>query len=205
MAYNWEQPDWPNFPYDLSGLQEILLLLAERTGHATGLLQGLTPDAQVEASVMIMVAEALKTSAIEGELLSRKDVMSSIRRNLGLETGAPSGDKRAQGAAALMLAVRNSFESPLSEDLLLDWHRTVMTGHRHVATEQWRSSAEPMQVGYLRTDRRRAEYWIYNQFVKAATGEYRSVARASYEIASGPFSSPKAITLGCGLPWLNKI
>lgn len=200
MAYKWEQPDWPNFRYDLSGLQEILLLLAERTGHATGLLQGLTPDAQVEASVMIMVAEALKTSAIEGELLSRKDVMSSIRRNLGLETGAPSGDKRAQGAAALMLAVRNSFESSLSEDLLLDWHRTVMTGHRHVATGQWRSSAEPMQVGYLRTDRRRAEYWIYNQFVKAATGEYRSVAWHRTKSRPDHFHRPRQSRLDAACP-----
>ena len=146
MAYNWEQPDWPNFRYDLSGLQDSLLLLAERTGRASGLLQGLTPDAQVEATVMIMVTEALKTSAIEGELLSRKDVMSSIRKNLGLETGSLSGDKRAQGAAALMLAVRNTIESPLSEDLLSAWHRTVMAGHRHVATGQWRTDAEPMQV-----------------------------------------------------------
>ena len=146
MAYNWEQPDWPNFRYDLSGIQDALLLLAERTGHASGLLQGLTPDAQVEATVMIMVTEALKTSAIEGELLSRKDVMSSIRKNLGLETGAPSGDKRAQGAAALMLAVRNTSEMPLSENLLFAWHRTVMAGHRHVATGQWRTDAEPMQV-----------------------------------------------------------
>ncbi|GAB1723462.1 MAG: DUF4172 domain-containing protein [Nitrospira sp. CR1.1] len=146
MAYNWEQPDWPNFRYDLSGIQDALLLLAERTGHASGLLQGLTPDAQVEATVMIMVTEALKTSAIEGELLSRKDVMSSIRKNLGLETGFPSGGKRAQGAAALMLAVRNSVDTALSEDLLFTWHRTVMAGHRHVATGQWRTDAEPMQV-----------------------------------------------------------
>ncbi|MBA5870447.1 MAG: DUF4172 domain-containing protein [Nitrospira sp. CR2.1] len=146
MAYNWEQPDWPNFRYDLSGIQDTLLLLAEKTGHASGLLQGLTPDAQIEATVVIMVAEALKTSAIEGELLSRKDVKSSIRKNLGLEAGPPSGDKRVQGASALMLAVRNTIETPLSEDLLFTWHRTVMAGHRHVATGQWRTDAEPMQV-----------------------------------------------------------
>lgn len=146
MAYNWEQPDWPNFRYDLSGIQDSLLLLAERTGRANGLLQGLAPDAQIEATVMIMVTEALKTSAIEGELLSREDVMSSIRKNLGLETGSLSGDKRAQGAAALMLAARNTIEAPLSKDLLFAWHRTVMVGHRHVATGQWRTDAEPMHV-----------------------------------------------------------
>ncbi len=146
MAYNWQLSDWPNFRYDLSGLHDSLLLLAERTGRASGLLQGLAPGAQVEAAIIIMVAEALKTSAIEGEILSRKDVMSSIRKNLGLEPGAPGGDKRAQGAAALMLAVRHTIETPLSEDLLFAWHRTVMAGHRHVATGQWRTDLEPMQV-----------------------------------------------------------
>jgi len=109
MPYNWQQPDWPDFRYDLSGLEETLFKLAEKSGRASGLLMGLTADAQMEATIELMVVEALKTSAIEGELLSRRDVMSSIRKNLGIETGHATGDKRAQGTAALMLAVRNSF------------------------------------------------------------------------------------------------
>ena len=146
MPYNWQQSDWPKFRYDPSGLEEVLFKLAEESGRASGLLKGLTPDAQMEATIEMMVVEAIKTSAIEGELLSRQDVMSSIRRNLGLETGHLTGDKRAQGTAALMLAVRNSFAAPLSEAMLFEWHRLVMTGHRHVAAGRWRTHAEPMQV-----------------------------------------------------------
>lgn len=146
MPYNWQQPDWPEFRYDLSGIEEALFNLAEKTGRTSGLLKGLTADAQMEATIEMMVVEAIKTSAIEGELLSRKDVMSSIRKNLGIETGHPTGDKRAQGTAALMLAVRNSFADPLSEKTLFEWNRLIMTGHRHVAAGQWRSHAEPMQV-----------------------------------------------------------
>ncbi|NOS78381.1 MAG: Fic family protein [Nitrospira sp.] len=146
MLYNWQQPDWPEFRYNLSGIEEILLTFAERTGRASGLLKGLTADAQLEATIEMMVVEAIKTSAIEGELLSRKDVMSSIRKNLGIETSPPTGDKRAQGTGALMLAVRNSFADPLSEETLFEWHRLIMTGHRHVAAGQWRTHTEPMQV-----------------------------------------------------------
>ncbi|MDR4464260.1 MAG: Fic family protein [Nitrospira sp.] len=146
MNYNWQQPDWPEFRYDLSGIEEILFKLAEKAGRASGLLKGLTVDTQLEATIEMMVVEAIKTSAIEGELLSRKDVMSSMRRNLGLEAGHPSGDKRAQGTAALMLAVRNSFTDPLSEETLFEWHRLIMSSHRHVAAGQWRTHAEPMQV-----------------------------------------------------------
>ena len=146
MPYNWQQPDWPEFRYDLSGIEEALFKFAEKTGRASGLLKGLTADAQLEATIEVMVVEAIKTSAIEGELLSRKDVMSSIRKNLGIETGHLTGDKRAQGTAALMLAVRNSFADSLSEETLFEWHRLIMTGHRHVAAGQWRAHAEPMQV-----------------------------------------------------------
>jgi hypothetical protein len=32
-----------------------------------------------------------------------------------------------------MLAVRNSFAAPLSEETLFEWDRLIMTGHRHIA------------------------------------------------------------------------
>jgi hypothetical protein len=82
MPYHWQQADWPQFRYDLSGLEEVLLELAEKTGKANGLFLGLTAEAQMEAEIEMMLAEGLRTSAIEGELLSRQDVRSSIRRNL---------------------------------------------------------------------------------------------------------------------------
>ncbi|MFK5972239.1 MAG: DUF4172 domain-containing protein [Flavobacteriaceae bacterium] len=45
--------------------------------------------------INLMVSEANKTSEIEEEYLNQKDVMSSIRRNLGLNTELPvSKDKR---------------------------------------------------------------------------------------------------------------
>lgn len=146
MPYNWQQNDWPEFRYDLSGVEDDLHTLAEKTGHASGLLKGLTADAQAETAIELMVLEALTTSAIEGELLSRRDVLSSIRNNLGLAGGAPAGDKRAKGVAALMIDVRNSFEASLSEKTLFEWHRMVMAGHRRIAAGQWRTHADPMQV-----------------------------------------------------------
>ena len=146
MTYNWQQYDWPEFRYDLSGVENDLHTLAEKTGRASGLLTGLTADAQAEAAIEIMVVEAIQTSAIEGELLSRRDVLSSIRNNLGMDGGAAAGDRRAAGAAALMIDVRHSFEAPLSEETLFAWHRMIMAGHRRVAAGQWRTHAEPMQV-----------------------------------------------------------
>ena len=147
MTYNWQQKDWPDFRYDLSGIDDALLNFAERTGRVSGLLKGLPEDAQAETIIDMMVAEAVKTSAIEGEYLSRKDVISSIRRNLGLGGEVKgSGDRRAEGAGALMVDVRNSFAAPLSEEKLFEWHRMIMAGSRGIQIGQWRTHAEPMQV-----------------------------------------------------------
>ncbi|HRI38758.1 MAG TPA: Fic family protein [Nitrospira sp.] len=146
MSYNWQQDDWPIFQYELSGLEDILLSFAERTGHISGLTKGLSAEAQTEAAIDLMAIEALKTSAIEGELFSRRDVLSSIRRNLGLTQDAPTGDKRAIGVATLMTDVRQSFAAPLSQEKLFEWHRMVMTGHRRVQAGQWRTHTEAMQV-----------------------------------------------------------
>ena len=145
MLYNWQQDDWPTFRYDLSGIEDALLAFAERTGRASGLLTGLAVEAQMEAAIEMMVVEAIQTSAIEGELLSRRDVLSSIRNNLGLGNEA-AGDRRAAGAASLMIDVRHSFVAPLSEETLFSWHRMIMAGHRRIAAGQWRTHADPMEV-----------------------------------------------------------
>lgn len=147
MAYNWQQKDWPHFHYDLTGIEDVLLAFAEKTGLASGLLKGLPEDVQTEAIIDMMVSEAIKTSEIEGEYLSRKDVMSSIRKNLGVGGAiAQVSDKRAEGAAALMIDVRNSFAEPLNQKKLFDWHGMIMIGSRGIQTGAWRTHVEPMQV-----------------------------------------------------------
>src|SRR6187431_1088658 len=84
--YNWEHTDWPTFKYSLSSLEDDLFFFAEKTGKVTGSLNALPDDTKMEAIVEIMVSEAIKTSEIEGEYLSRKDVRSSIKNNLGLNS-----------------------------------------------------------------------------------------------------------------------
>ena len=114
MSYNWQLTDWPNFTYELTAATEKnLFVFAERLGRVSGLLEGLNEATKTEAVIEMMVSEAVKTSEIEGEYISRRDVQSSIRNNLGLS--APKehvNDKRAEGAAALMHLVRDHCSEP---------------------------------------------------------------------------------------------
>lgn len=147
MAYNWQQKDWPDFKYNPQAVEELLFAFAEETGHVTGLLKAMPEEMQMEAIINTMVAEAIKTSEIEGEYLSRQDVVSSIRNNLGINSKPEIiKDKKAQGAAELMVDVRNSYAEPLTIEKLFQWHTMLMKEHTHINVGAWRTHEAPMQV-----------------------------------------------------------
>ncbi len=147
MKYNWQQSDWPQFKYTLDDIEGILFSFAEKLGHVEGLLKGLPENIQTETMLEMMVSEAVKTSEIEGEYISREDVMSSIKNNMGIAQDALQvRDKRAEGAAELMIDIRNSFSERLTEKKLFDWHRMIMKGSKRVKVGVWRTHKEAMQV-----------------------------------------------------------
>ncbi|MEJ2880283.1 Fic family protein [Pedobacter sp. GR22-6] len=147
MTYNWQLPDWPAFSYDFAGLQSIMLDFAKEVGEVNGILQSLPQSLQEEALIQLMISEAVKTSEIEGEYLSREDVTSSIRNNLGLnEKPISVKDRRASGIANLMIEVRKTYQDPLNASMLQQWHFMLMEHARGITPGVWRSSAAPMQV-----------------------------------------------------------
>jgi Fic family protein len=147
MIYNWQQRDWPQFKYDLTEIEDILLSFAENVGWVRGLLNGLPEDVQNETLIDMMVAEAVKTSEIEGEYLNRIDVASSIKKYLGLVSKKEQvRDKRAEGVAELIIEVRNSYDRKLTKTKLFSWHQMVMKGSQGYKIGDWRTGENPMQV-----------------------------------------------------------
>lgn len=153
MTYNWQQKDWPEFRYDLLPLRAELLAFAEHFGRISGLMEGLPDGLELETVLDLMIAEAMKTSEIEGEFLDYADVMSSIRNRLGLnQTPEPVKSRLAKGAGELMVAARESFADPLDESTLLRWHEMLLGGSSQLRVGAWRSGSDPMQVVSGRID-----------------------------------------------------
>ncbi len=148
MTWNWQRPDWPNFKWDGSRLapdEEKFLLGA---GVAIGTVKHLADDERDQLMVELMSGEAVTTSAIEGEVLNRASVQSSILRQLGLV----SADQRRampaeEGIAEMMVDLYRSFPRQLSGETLFAWHRMVTSGRRDLTDiGRYRRSQEPMQV-----------------------------------------------------------
>ncbi len=147
QIYNWQQSDWPDFRYNLSGVESLLLSFAEKSGHVSGILKSFPENLKVETLIDVMVAEAIKTSAIEGENLNREDVASSIKKNLGLTVDRKAiKDKIAEGMGRLLNDVRTTFAEPLTKEKLFAWHTMMMGGTTDIVVGAWRKGKEPMQV-----------------------------------------------------------
>ena len=147
MKYNWQQSDWPRFTYTPGKVEDILFEFTEKVGRISGLLEGLPENIKTETMIDIMVSEAIKTSEIEGEYLSREDVMSSICNQLGItQTQEQVRDQRADGAGQLITAIRRDFARRLSKKMLMDWHKMLMQGSKGITIGKWRTHEEPMQV-----------------------------------------------------------
>ncbi len=145
--YNWQLSDWPNFKYDLQSVEDDLLAFAQEIGMVSGTLKAIPENIQLETIINTMVVEAIKTSAIEGEFVSRLDVVSSIRNKLNMNRPKEKvHDKLAQGVGELMVEVRNTFAEPLTEEKLLEWHKLLLIPNKKLKVGAWRTGREPMQV-----------------------------------------------------------
>lgn len=147
MAYNWQHKDWPNFEYDREKFDAAALQFQDIAGQSIGYLSGLSLSEQGASIIHLLVKEAIKTSAIEGEYISRIDLISSIRKNLGYATPSLNiKDKRSEGIAELLVKSRENFESALTTEMLFEWHKLLMKGNYEVEVGKWRTHQEPMQV-----------------------------------------------------------
>lgn len=154
MKYNWQQSDWGSFTFLLEEVEEILYVFVEKAGHLKGLLQAMPQNSQEETLIEILVSEALKTSEIENEYLSREDVTSSIRHNLGLyEPNNEVKDVRAKGVGKLMTEVRKTYNETLTAETLKEWHKYLFTNQTHINVGKWRTHTAPMQVVSGRMDK----------------------------------------------------
>ncbi|GLB53490.1 cell division protein Fic [Neptunitalea chrysea] len=146
MMYNWQYKNWPQFEYDASAIDAIVLEFAAETGEVKGIIDSLPSDFQQETVLQFMIDEAIKTSEIEGEYYSRKDVMSSIKNRLGMGETTQIRDINAKGIAELMVKVREHFATPLTEGLLKDWHGVLFAKSRAIHGGAYRIGDEPMVI-----------------------------------------------------------
>ncbi|MCU7846722.1 MAG: Fic family protein [Candidatus Thiodiazotropha sp. (ex Lucinoma kastoroae)] len=150
--YLWEKSQWPTFTWDEGSLAKRLAEVSREQGRLLGKMEVLGFELRSEANLHTLTEDVVKTSEIEGEMLERKQVRSSIARRLGMDTGGlvPT-DRNVEGVVDMMLDATGKYAESLTEERLFAWHASLFpagrSGMNRIRIGCWRDDGQgPMQV-----------------------------------------------------------
>jgi Fic family protein len=150
--YIHELPEWPHFRWAHEALAKQLAAVRHRQGRQIGRMQGLGFSLREEAVLKTLTEDVLKTSEIEGEILNRDQVRSSIARRLGIDIGAlPPADRNVEGIVEMMLDATQKYQGSLTVERLFGWHAALFptgrSGMSKIIVGAWRDEKSgPMQI-----------------------------------------------------------
>jgi len=152
MPYIYENSGWPNFTWQEKPVHDLLLALRHRQGRVLGRMEGLGFELQAEAQLQALTLEVVKSTEIEGEILSTDQVRSSLARRLGMDIpGLVPADRHIDGVVEMMLDATQRFDQRLTKERLFGWQAALFptgySGMYRINVGSWRKKeGDPMQV-----------------------------------------------------------
>jgi len=151
-TYIYQQENWPDFTWQPDEILELLADVRNKQGRLLGKMSVLGFDLQNEAFLETFTSDIVHTNEIEGIVLSREDVRSSVAKKLGLDAGGlPPVNRYVEGIVDMMFDAVNHFDKPLTKERLFDWHAALFpqgrSGVFKIVTADWRKDKKGrMQV-----------------------------------------------------------
>lgn len=147
MTWNWQLPNWPQFYYESALLIPKEREFLQRVGSVTAILNQMEKEERIHFIIELLSTEGLKSSQIEGEVLQRESLQSSIRRHFGLQSTVNRASYREKGIADLLCLIYETFDQPLSHEMLYEWHGLLMQQRSDIENLGcYRTHDEPMQI-----------------------------------------------------------
>ena len=147
--YIYDLPDWPRFRWNQDAISPRLAAVRHKQDRLIGRMQALGFPLRKEAELRTLTLEVLKSSEIEGEILDKEQVRSSVARRLGVDIGALTPeDRKVEGVVEMVLDATRNYDKPLTRERLFAWHASLFptgySGLRKINTGAWRDA--PMEV-----------------------------------------------------------
>jgi len=150
--YIHQEKNWPNFEWDSAHLLPLVGEVRNMQGQLFGKMAALGFELRNEAQLEALSQDVLKSSEIEGEILDKYQVRSSLARRLGIKiSGLIDSDRNVDGVVEMMLDATQNYDVELSQQRLFGWHSSLFpsswSGMFQIQVGQWRNdTAGPMQV-----------------------------------------------------------
>ncbi len=149
--YIYLRSNWPKFTWNREKVLKPLLEVKFLQGLLLGKMESLGFNLKEEAVLDVLTQDILKSSEVEGEILNKEQVRSSVARRLGINAGGiyTKGliniDRDVEGIVEMMLDATQHYDRPLTKDRLFGWHASLFpTGY---------SGMYKIEVGRFRDDK----------------------------------------------------
>jgi len=147
MMWNWQLKDWPKFVYESSLFADAEGVFMRLSGEAGAYLSYISKEETELFKVEMLSLEGLASSKIEGELLDRESLQSSIRRHFGLKPLLKKENSKEAGMAEALIDLYKNYQDPLDHALLFKWHKFIfLDNHSLSDVGCYRTHEEPMQI-----------------------------------------------------------
>jgi Fic family protein len=147
-----ELEDWPRLSWNQERIAPLLSTVRIRQGRLLGRMESVGFNLQEEAVLQTLTQDVVESSSIEGEILDKAQVRSSLARRLGMDVGALiPADRTVEGIVEMMLDATQLYGEPLTEERLFRWQAALFPTGRSGLTRlrigAWRDDANgPMEV-----------------------------------------------------------
>ncbi len=122
----WQHKDYPNFKYDKDKLESIILDIKYYQGLLNGVYETINDDELSLAKLEILTTEIVDTSAIEGEMLNRNSVRSSISKKLGININIKdNSNDQSDGLVDILLDATMNYDKEFTHERLFGWHNAL--------------------------------------------------------------------------------
>ncbi|MEY2927661.1 MAG: hypothetical protein RL367_2138 [Pseudomonadota bacterium] len=164
MTYIYQKSGWPAFRWRSDALAQPLAAVRHRQGRLIGRMEALGFSLRAEAVLQTLTEDVMKSSEIEGEMLDRDQVRSSIARRLGMDIGGLiAADRNIEGVVEMMLDATRNYAEPVTDERLYGWHAALFptgrSGLIRITVGAWRTAdAGPMRVVSGPIGRERVHY-----------------------------------------------
>ncbi len=159
MVWNWTKDNWPRFTWDRAVIEPLEHRFLLSCGEVMGAVRHFSDEDRNLLRIELLSEEAVRTSAIEGEILDRLSIQSSLRRQFGLSADRHPAKPRERGVTEMTVDVYTTWEEPLADGTLFRWHRMLLRHDRSLETVgDYRQHREAMQIVSGRAERPTIHY-----------------------------------------------
>ena len=122
----WQHKSYPNFKYDKNKLEPILFDIKYYQGLLNGVYETINDDELSLAKLEILTTEIIDTSAIEGEILNRNSVRSSISKKLGINIDIKdNSNDQSDGLVDILFDATINYDKNFTLERLFGWHNAL--------------------------------------------------------------------------------